>query len=180
MPRSCLNQSTLDTLRTTVTANTSAVATASTAATTALGTTTVLTFGTGRTTLYSDEYVSILWDGSSGQYQPFFVLTALWANTEAYVNAGQIAIRDGSSPSSSIHLSSDFMDGADGGLGHPDLYFSDSGAYDSSLSPTNYGSFGKYWLTPETATSLPSYLIQATYGPATFPEGVLRINVRRL
>ena len=180
MPRSCLNQSSLETLRTTVAANTSAVATASTAATTALGTTTVLTYGTGRTTVYSDDYVSILWDGSGGNYQPFFVLTALWANTEAYVNAGQMLIKDGTSPSSSMHLSSHYIDGAGGGLGYPDLYFSDGGAYDSNLSPTNYGSFGKYWLTPETATSLPSYLIQATYGPATFPEGVLRINVRRL
>ena len=180
MPRSCLNQSSLETLRTTVAANTSAVATASTAATTALGTTTVLTYGTGRTTLYSDDYVSILWDGSGGQYQPFFQLTALWVNSESYVNAGQLLVQDGSSPSSSIQLSSDYIDGAGGGLGYPDLYFSDGGAYDSSLSPTNYGSFGQYWLTPESVTSLPSYVIQVTYGPATFPEGVLRINVRRL
>merc|ERR1712185_664053 len=91
MPRSIINQPRLATIEADVATNT-------TTASTALGTTTSLTFGTGRTTLYSDDYVSILWDGSSGQYQPFFQLTALWVNSESYVNAGQLLVQDGSSP----------------------------------------------------------------------------------
>ena len=174
MPRSCLNQSTLETLRTTVTANTSAVATASTAATTAAGTTTSLFLSASRTTLYSDEYISVFWDGATAnEFQPFFQLSGAWSG---WVDAGQLVVQDNGSFSSSVHLDSAYITGS-GPSG--DLYFSDGGSYNSTLSPTDYGSFGMYWITPETSTSLPSYLVHATYGQAS-PAGALCINVRRL
>ena len=174
MPRSCLNQSTLETLRTTVAANTSAVATASTAATTAAGTTTSLFLSASRTTLYSDEYISVFWDGATAnEFQPFFQLSGAWSG---WVDAGQLIVQDNGSSSSSIQLDSDDITG---GGPSGDLYFSDSGTYNSALSPTVYGSFAMYWITPEASTSLPSYLIHATYGQAA-PAGALCINVRRL
>ena len=174
MPRSCLNQSSLETLRTTVAANTSAVATASTAATTAAGTTTSLFLSASRTTLYSDEYISVFWDGATAnEFQPFFQLSGAWSG---WVDAGQLIVQDNGSSSSSIQLDSD--DITSGGPSG-DLYFSDSGTYNSALSPTVYGSFAMYWITPEASTSLPSYLIHATYGQAA-PAGALCINVRRL
>ena len=163
MPRSILNQPRLATIEADVATNTAAA-----------GVTTRLSFGASRTTLYSDEYISVFWDGATAnEFQPFFQLSGAWSG---WVDAGQLIVQDNGSSSSSIQLDSD--DITSGGPSG-DLYFSDSGTYNSALSPTVYGSFAMYWITPEASTSLPSYLIHATYGQAA-PAGALCINVRRL
>ena len=167
MPRLILNQPRLAVLETDVSTNTTNIATAA-------GVTMSLSFSASRTTVYSDEYVTVFWDGATAyNFQPFFQLSSAWSG---WVDAGQLIVQDNGSSSSSIQLDSDDITG---GGPSGDLYFSDSGTYNSALSPTVYGSFAMYWITPEASTSLPSYLIHATYGQAA-PAGALCINVRRL
>ena len=96
--------------------------------------TTRFSFGASRTTLYSDEYVTVFWDGATAyDFQPFFQLSSAWSG---WVDAGQLIVQDNGSSSSSIQLDSDITSGGPSG----DLYFSDSGTYNSALSPTDYGS----------------------------------------
>ena len=140
---------------------------------TGVGVTMRLAMNASRTLVFSDSYISVFWDGSSNQFQPFFTLTSAY---NSWIDGGQFVILDQGSSSTTYALDTAYLTD---GPSPTDIYFSDGGAYDSAYTPSaGYSGFALYFLAPETSTTLPSYVVTALFGQNA-PAGAVCLNVRR-